>query len=67
MKLSQLADVLKSQRGMVQFGIIYDRSMDMDADSGSTDYLVKEYGNSDVYSLQAEQNKIVICVTEVKG
>jgi hypothetical protein len=45
MKLRELAPVLRSSRGDIQFAIVYDVDANRDLATGSVEYAVKEYGD----------------------
>lgn len=62
MKLKSLAKVLRSPRGAIQMGVLYNRTLNKDIATGSVEYLVQTYGPLEVEQVQADGDKIVITV-----
>lgn len=49
MKLKELKDILKSERGLIQQAIIYDSKKDMDLETGcSIEYAIYHYGEQEI-------------------
>ena len=63
MKVADLKDVLKSERGSIQLAVVYDCSKSRDVENGcSVDYAVEAYGDRDLFRIEAEGDKIVLLV-----
>lgn len=63
MKLTDLEAILRSERGNIQFAIVYDSSKDEDLETGcSLEYAVKNYGDKEVKRISAYDSKVVITV-----
>lgn len=65
MKLYELKPVLHSTRGYIQSAIVYDQATDIDIEDGcSIEYAVEHYRNSEVLSIFAEENKVLLILKE---
>ena len=63
MKLKELKSVLYSNRGSVQFAIVYDSKTNTDIENGcSIDYAVKTHGDKDVVRIEVFENQLLITV-----
>ena len=63
MKLKELKSVLRSNRGSVQFAIVYDNKTNTDIESGcSIDYAVEKHGDKEVIRIEAFENQLLITV-----
>ena len=63
MKLSELKNILYSNRGSVQFAIVYDSKTNTDIENGcSIDYAVKTHGDKEVKRIAAFENQLLIIV-----
>lgn len=62
MKLKELKPVLRSNRGSVQFAILYDSKTNSDIESASIDYIVENYGDKDVIRIEAFENQLIVTV-----
>lgn len=60
MKLNELSTILYSNRGEIQFAILYDSTTNTDVESGAIDYIVKKYGEKEVKQIGAFENQILI-------
>lgn len=65
MQLKDLAPVLRSPRGRIQFAIVYDLGIHNDIEGGcSVEYAVKHYGEWRVDRITAEDDYLVLHVRE---
>lgn len=63
MKLKELKSILYSNRGNVQFAIIYDSKTNEDIENGcSIDYAVERHGEKEVVRIEAFENQLLITV-----
>lgn len=63
MKLKDLKSVLYSNRGNIQFAIVYDSRTNADIESGcSIDYAVEQHGEKELIRIEAFENKIILVV-----
>ena len=63
MKLKEMESVLRSNRGAVQFAIVYDSKAKADIENGcAVEYAVKKYGEKEVLRIEAFENQLVITV-----
>lgn len=63
MKLRDLKSVLYSDRGCIQFAIVYDHERHADIAAGcSVEYAVKEFGDKEVKQIGAFENQLLITV-----
>jgi hypothetical protein len=63
MKLKELRSVLYSNRGSVQFAIVYDSKTNTDIENGcSIDYAVETHGDKEVIRIEAFENQLLITV-----
>lgn len=63
MKLKELKPVLRSNRGGVQFCIVYDQALNVDIETGcSVEYAVEKYGERTVYRIEAFESQILITI-----
>ena len=59
MKLKELKSVLCSNRGSVQFAIVYDSKTNTDIENGcSIDYAVQTHGDKEVIRIEAFENQL---------
>ena len=63
MKLIELKSVLYSNRGSVQFAIVFDSKTGTDIENGCTiDYAVQTHGDKEVIRIEAFENQLLITV-----
>lgn len=62
MKLNELKNILQSNRGCVQFAILYDSKKNADIDNGTIDYIVANHGEKEVIRIEASENQLIITV-----
>ena len=63
MKLKDLKNVLVSERGSVQFAVVYDCNNNVDLASGcSVEYAVAYYGEYEVVRIGSLNNDLIITV-----
>lgn len=63
MKLKDLKDVLTSERGSVQFAVVYDYNTNVDLSVGcSIEHAVVNYGEYEVKRIGAFNNDLIITV-----
>lgn len=63
MKLKELKSVFRSNRGSVQFAIVYDSKTNADIENGcSIDYAVEKHGDKEVIRIEAFENQLLITV-----
>ncbi len=63
MKLKDLSTVLRSNRGSVQFAIVYDSKTNTDIEQGcSIEYAVAHHGDKEVRRIEAFENQLLITV-----
>lgn len=62
MKLNELKTILKSNRGSVQFAILYDSKANADIDNGSIDYIVECHGEKEVKRIEAFEHQLIIII-----
>lgn len=62
MKLKELKTILYSNRGNIQFAILYDRNANADIETGSIDYIVEKYSEKEVKHIEAFENQLLITV-----
>ena len=63
MKLKDLASVLYSTRGSIQFSIVYDSNANADIEAGcSVEYAVEQYGERELKHIQAFENQLVLTI-----
>lgn len=62
MKLKDLKAILYSSRGNVQLATLYDGDTDTDIESGTIDYIVANYGEKEVFHIEAFENQLIITV-----
>lgn len=63
MKLKELSSILYSNRGCIQFAIVYDSKTNTDIENGcSIDYAVQTHGDKEVKRIEAFENQILITV-----
>lgn len=60
MKLNELKSVLKSQTGNIQMAILWNWNTGKDMAEGSVDYIVSNYGDSNVVRISAYEDKLII-------
>lgn len=61
MKIKDLASVLYSTTGNIQWAVLWDSTDCKDVvDDCSVDYIVKNYGESEITHIEAEGGKLVI-------
>ena len=63
--LKDLKSILYSSHGNIQFGVLYDPSIDSDIDSGTVEYLVETYPDVVVTRLQAYESELIFYVEGV--
>ena len=62
MKLKDLKEILESPEGDVTFGVLYNKAQHETLDEGSVDYLIQEYGESDVVRIYASSGLLIIAI-----
>lgn len=62
MKLNELKSVLRSNRGSIQFAILYDSKKNVDIENGTIDYIVENYGEKEVQRIEAFESQLLITV-----
>ena len=63
MKLNELKTVLYSDRGHIQFAIVYDSATNADIENGcSIEYAINQYGEKEIKHIQAFENQLVITI-----
>lgn len=61
--LKQLAPILRSSHGSVQFAILYQQAKRQDLENGcSIDYLINKYPNVKVKRIEAFENQLIITI-----
>lgn len=61
MKIKDLKSILYSTTGNIQWAVLWDSTICEDVEDGcSIDYLVANYGESEITHIQAYENKLVI-------
>lgn len=62
MKLKNLKEILKSPEGDVKFGVLYDRNQRKTLEESSVNYLIEQYGESDVFRIYASNDLLIITI-----
>lgn len=62
MKLKNLKSVLYSNRGNIQFSILYESKSNTDIATGAIEYIIENYGEKTVKHIEAFENQILITV-----
>jgi hypothetical protein len=62
MKLKNLKSILKSNRGNIQFAILYDSKTNADIEQGTIDNIVENYGEKEVVRIEAFESQLIITV-----
>lgn len=63
MKLKELKTILYSNRGNIQFAIVYDSKLNADVESGcSIEYAIEKCGEKEVKHIEAFKDQLLITV-----
>lgn len=62
MKLKDLKQILYSNRGSIQFAVMYDSKTNTDIERGTIDNIVANHGEKEVVRIEAFENQLIITV-----
>ena len=60
MKIKDLKGIAYSSHGCVQMAVLYNYNTQKDLDSGSVDYIIKNYGELELTRIQAYNDQLIL-------
>lgn len=64
MQIKDLKSIAYSSHGCVQMAVLYNYNTQKDLDSGSIDYIIKNYGDLELTRIQACNDQLILEVRE---